>query len=40
MMLALGSSEASAQVANINYNLKSAVNAAAYPTAKPLLLTT
>ena len=36
-MLALGSSEASAQqIANINYNLKSAVNAAAYPSAKPL----
>ena len=36
-MLALGSSEASAQqIANINYNLKTAVNAAAYPSVKPL----
>ncbi len=36
-MLALGSSEASAQVANINYNLKSAVQAASVDsTAKPL----
>jgi len=37
LMLALGSSEASAQVANINYDLKTAVHAADVdPTAKPL----
>jgi len=36
-MLALGSSEAGAQVANVNYDLKSAVQAASVdPTAKPL----
>jgi len=37
LMLALGSSEAGAQVANVNYDLKSAVQAASVdPTAKPL----
>ena len=37
LMLALGSSEAGAQVANVNYDLKSAVQAASVdPTARPL----
>src|SRR4029079_18346084 len=37
LMLALGSSEAGAQVANVNYDLKTAVQAASVdPTAKPL----
>ena len=37
LMLALGSSEAGAQVANVNYDLKTAVQAASVdPTARPL----